>query len=252
MKFSLIIPAKNEEKRIVLPLLDYYNALQQRFGNGQFEIIIVVNNTTDRTVSLLKSLTSILRANEIKIFDIGNAESKGRSVLYGLKKAKGDIVGFTDADGSYKSQEVLKFYRKLVTSEADAIIPNRYSKKSVFTGHLPIMRKIYSRFFNLLVRFLLGLSHKDTQGGLKLFRKTAVKKVLPSVATFGWTFDVSILHQFKLHDYTVKESAIEWTHYDGGSVNFVNTASNIIRELYLLTVSHYTRKAPLELLSLKN
>lgn len=242
MKFSLIVPAKNEEKRIILPLLEYYGALHRRFGAKKFEIIIVVNNTTDNTVKVLKTIKNALKAAEIRIFDIGKAEAKGQAVVFGMRKAKGNVIGFTDADGSYKSHEILRMYRKLILSDADAVIPNRYLEKSVLVGSLPFARKIFSRVFNFTVRLLFGLPYRDTQGGLKLFTNKAVREMLPQLSTFGWACDVNMLVALRNCNFKIVESSISWTQESGSHLNFFKSGYAIVREVATLFVNQYIRR----------
>lgn len=248
MKFSLVIPAKNEEKRIILPLLEYYAALHRRFGSNKFEIIVVVNNTTDRTVDTLQTIKSILKTDEIRIFDIGTTESKGRAVVFGLRKAKGKIIGFTDADGSYNAQEVMKMYRKIIVNKADAVIANRYAKNSVLVGELPWKRKIFSRLFNTTIRTLFGVPFKDTQGGLKLFTKEAVLAMLPEVITFGWACDTNMILALRNNNMRILESPIEWSQQAGSHLSFFKSGYEIVREVWTLAVGQYVKR-PLVALS---
>ncbi len=252
MKFSLVIPAKNEEKRILLPLLDYYAALQRRFGPSQFEILIVVNNTTDQSVKTLNTIKKLLKAEEIRIFDIGKTESKGRAVVYGLKKAKGKVVGFTDADGSYNSHEVMRMYRKLIVSHADAVIPNRYSNESTLVGQLPFLRKVYSRIFNSIVRKLFGIKFKDTQGGLKLFTRNAIKQIIPQIVTFGWACDVNMLVALKNSGLSIVESPIEWTQQENSRLTILGSGVEIAREIWSLAAHQYVTKHLVALSLAKN
>ena len=251
MKFSLVIPAKNEEKRILLPLLEYYAALQQRFGSNNFEIIVVINNTTDKSAITLQSVKEILKATEIRIFDIGTTESKGRAVVYGLRKAKGNIIGFTDADGSYNAHEVMRMYRKLVLNKVDAIIPNRYLSESQLVGELPLARRVYSRIFNVTVRNLFGIPFTDTQGGLKLFTKKAVLTMLPQIITFGWACDVNMIVALRNSGMKVTETAIEWSQQAGSKLSFFLSGIEIFKEIWTLVVGQYLKR-PFALLASKN
>ncbi len=239
MKFSLIIPAKNEEKRIILPLLEYYAALHRRFGANKFEILVVVNNTSDNTVKVLRTIKRTLKANEIKIHNIGLAEAKGRAVIHGMYHAKGKYIGFTDADGSYSPREVLRLYRQLVLSQAEAIIPDRYSTKSHLIGALPLSRRIFSRIFNFTVKTLFMIKNNDTQGGLKIFRKKALKAILPEVSTFGWTFDLNVILALKNNNFTIFETPITWSQKEGSKLNPLGTLLTVAREVGKLAFKQY-------------
>lgn len=84
---SLILPTFNEEKR----LKDCLNSIKrQKYPPKKIELIIIDDESTDKTVEIAKSFGA-------KIFRNGSHNcERGRSI--GLKKAKGDLVLIIDAD----------------------------------------------------------------------------------------------------------------------------------------------------------
>ncbi len=82
---SVIIPAYNEEKYIEKTLKSI-----QKLDRKPDELIVVDSGSTDKTVKIARSLGAEILA--VKQRGIGLARNSG------LKKAKGDIVAFTDAD----------------------------------------------------------------------------------------------------------------------------------------------------------
>jgi len=87
---SIVIPAYNEEKTIV-PCLTALNKLKIA---QKYEVIVVNNNSTDKTVEVIKPFTNKLPLR------IVNETKKGRSPARraGFAVAKGDIIFSTDAD----------------------------------------------------------------------------------------------------------------------------------------------------------
>lgn len=203
MKLSIIIPAYNEEKRIE-PLL---RALPTYFKNDA-EIIIVINNTTDRTEDVVKKVMKDYKS--ISYFVIPKNKGKGESVIEGFKKAKGEYVCFIDADSSADTTQLNKLYQELQHSDYAGIIGSRWIKGAKITKYQPLPRIIASRGYNLLVRILLGLPYKDTQCGLKIFRKEPIQKIMNEITPTNAEFDVSLLYTLHKHGYKVKESPIIW------------------------------------------
>jgi len=95
--FSIIIPTYNAQETIIRAL---QSCLNQTYQN--FEIIVVDDNSTDKTVELIKKLNS----KKIKIIQL--AVNSGPSIARNTawEQAKGDYIAFLDADDVW-------FHRKL-------------------------------------------------------------------------------------------------------------------------------------------
>jgi glycosyltransferase involved in cell wall biosynthesis len=87
---SVVIPAYNEEKMIGSCL----HAFEHQTSSEKFEIILVNNNCTDKTVEIAKSFKGKL---DIKIM-VEKEKGRGPARKKGFEQAKGDILFSTDAD----------------------------------------------------------------------------------------------------------------------------------------------------------
>lgn len=87
---SVVIPAYNEEKNIKNCL----EAFLQQKTNYKFEIILVDNNSTDKTVEIAKEFENKLPLQIIKETKKGRGPARKK----GFDEAKGDIILSTDAD----------------------------------------------------------------------------------------------------------------------------------------------------------
>lgn len=86
--FSVIIPAFNEEKTISQTL---ESVLKQNFPRRQYEIIVVNNNSTDKTAAIVKKFPAVKLIYEPK-------QGYVYALKRGAKEASGEILVFTDAD----------------------------------------------------------------------------------------------------------------------------------------------------------
>lgn len=114
---SIIVPAYNAQKTIYKCILSLIN---QNFPKDQFEVIIVDNNSTDKTAEIIKSFSSVRYSNE---------SIQGRSYTrnHGARIAKGNIFAFIDAD-VYLDPDWLKnlvsnFNKKSIGGGQGRIIP---------------------------------------------------------------------------------------------------------------------------------
>jgi len=87
---SVVIPAYNEEKRVKACL----SALSNQDYEGDFEVVFVDNNSTDKTVEKARAYKNKLNLRIIKEKRQGRGPARAR----GFDEAKGDIVFATDVD----------------------------------------------------------------------------------------------------------------------------------------------------------
>ena len=227
LSLSLIIPAYNEEKRLLPVLQNYYDYLKKNFK--EFELIIVPNNCSDNTPKIAQEFSK--KNKNVKVIVISNFVGKGGAVLEGFKSAQNELIGFVDADESVATKE----FSKLVSGiqKFDSAIASRALKESVIPKKQPLLRQIEGRFFRILVNVLFGFNISDTQCGAKLFKKQAIKKILPQIKIKGWSFDVNILWELKKNNYSIKEVPIEWINDENTKLT-ARDAFKMLKELFML------------------
>lgn len=92
--FSIIVPVKNEEK-VLGRLLDALSQL--KYPADKKEIIVVEDGSTDRTVDICLEYARKHDTN-MKILPKSFSNGKPSALNYGIKHAKGEIIGIFDAD----------------------------------------------------------------------------------------------------------------------------------------------------------
>lgn len=209
VKLSIVIPAFNEEKRIGSTLFDYLTF----YHNRQTEIIVVLNGCTDKTEEVVKDYQKKF-PGILQYLNIKESIGKGGAVQQGFKAAKGDLIGFVDADMATSAKE----FQKLVDNinQADGVVASRWQKNSVIINR-PWPRKIISKAFVVLVKLLFHMPFTDTQCGAKLFKKEPLLKILPKLRETGMAFDVELLYAFYTAGYEIKEVATMWVDQPGSA-----------------------------------
>ncbi|MFH0835983.1 MAG: glycosyltransferase, partial [Candidatus Micrarchaeota archaeon] len=175
--------------------------------------------------------------NRLKLLAFERRQGKGGALALAFPYAKGDVLIY-DADGATPVGETSKVIE--AARYSDVVIGSRYCLGSRVFG-LSKKRRFAARFFNLLVRFLFGLSVCDTQCGFKLVKKKAVGILAPLLTARGFVWDVELLWQAKRHGLKIKEVGVEWHHCKGGpleSGGVVKTAFKMMRGLLVLRFSH--------------
>lgn len=204
MKLSIIIPAYNEETRIAKTLENYTSFFNKTLKD--YEIIVVLNGCVDNTFEIVSKISK--KNKTLNVLEFKEKIGKGSAIKQGFKIAKGDLIGFVDADSSTSPEEFLKLYNNI--SDYDGIIASRWMKGSVISKKQPFLRIIFGRVFNFIVNILFGFHYKDTQCGAKLFKKNAVEKIIDNIGLTKWAFDIDVLYLMKRNKFRIIEFPTTW------------------------------------------
>ncbi len=217
MKISIIIPAYNEEKRIK-KTLEAYSLVFEKLRKSKsfdYEIIIVINNTTDKTLDIVKKFKNE-RVSYLNLKQGG----KGYATIEGFKEAlkrKNDLIGFVDADMSTSPQEYVRLAKNI--GKFDGIIASRYLPGAKVSPKPTIKRIIASRIYNFWIRWLFFMPYRDTQCGAKIFKRDAIKAVAPHLINTKWAFDVDLLYNLNKSGKKVKEMPTVWKDSEYSKIN---------------------------------
>ena len=204
-KFSIIIPAYNEEKRIKPVLEDIVDYITQ--NNLDWEIILAIDGN-DGTEDLVKHF--LPSYNNIRIVKASGRSGKGGSIKRSLNFVKSEFVILMDADNSIPFSTMIKNLHLI--DEFDCIIFSRYTASM---NEIPPVRRIISRGFNWLLRLSLDLNIRDTQSGYKIIRTKPFKKAMREVSVTNTFFDVAMLYHMSGDNVRIKEIEVHYDHMEG-------------------------------------
>ena len=153
--FSLIVPAKNEEK--VLPrLLD--RLVSQQYDKSKYEIIVVEDSSTDGTLEVCRKYErSYANVKCLSLPKPNVVNGKARGINEALKVAKGEVIGVFDAD-SVPSLDVLSVVAPFFANGSVAVqvkVQPINVRESVIARLASVEELLYE--YTLLGRSRLGL-----------------------------------------------------------------------------------------------
>src|SRR3990167_8123721 len=183
---SVIVPVYKKQKTIKTELQDLSEVLSRT--NYKYEIIAVVDGT-----SLDNSYEEAQKTNssKIKIYGYKNNYGKGQAVRYGMQKAKGDVITFIDSGGDINPQGIIMLLEHMKWYNAQIVVGSKLHSASKV--NYPLKRKILTYGYYLFVKLLFGLKIRDTQTGLKAYKREVLEKVLPRLVVKRFAFDIEIL-----------------------------------------------------------
>jgi len=163
-KISVVMPAYNEEKAI-------YGVVKNFSKPYVDEIIVVDNNSTDKTAALASKAGAKVLSEKKQGYDF--------AVLKGLKKAKGDIIIITESEGTFVGADM----KKLLTyiDDADMVLGTRTCKELVDKD---ANMGIFLRWGNIFVAKVLqlvygGMRLTDVGCTFRVIKKKPLKKIIP-------------------------------------------------------------------------
>jgi len=182
---SIIVPAYKQEKSIKQDLENIVDTMRQT--RWRFEVIVVVDGFSDNTYGIAKAMEN----KSLRVYGYETNKGKGYAIRYGMARADGDYISFIDAGMDINPNGISMLLEHMEWYGADIIVGSK--KHPVSIVKYPFIRKVYSWAYHTLVRLLFGLNVKDTQTGLKVFKREVLEKVLPRLLIKEFAFDVELL-----------------------------------------------------------
>lgn len=235
---SIVIPAYNQEKTIISDIRNVNNTLQTL--GYKYEVIVVNDGSTDSTFR--KALT--LKSYKIKIIGYEHNQGKGHAIRFGMMQAKGDIIGFIDSGRDIHPNGLSMLLSHMEWYNADIIVGSKLH--SVSKVNYPLARKILSWGYRLLTRILFGFRIRDTQVGMKFFKRKVIKDVLPRLLVKKYALDIEILAvAYRLGYRRIYEAPVQ-IKFKGNTITSWNVWETILNMLwdtlavfYRLKILHY-------------
>jgi glycosyltransferase involved in cell wall biosynthesis len=200
IELSLVLPAYNEGSSIEVSL----DALDRVVKDTKlrYEILVVDDGSTDST--RLNATRYAGRNGHVRVISYDRNVGKGHAVKTGFMQANGDAVVFVDSDLEIDLGTISGYLGAL--RHGDIVIASKWHPESIV--EMPLIRRILSHSFNVLVRLMTGANLRDTQAGLKAMKKSAFKDIFPRLSVKRYAFDVELLAVANLYGLEVVEMPV--------------------------------------------
>jgi len=232
-KVSVIMPAYNVAGKIVDTIRLTTKHLKQ---NGyRYEMVIVDDGSTDDTFTE----ATRLRDPHIRVVGYERNRGKGYAVRFGSRLVSGDFVVVMDSDGNITPDLIVRYIGAL--KDHDIAIASKWHPESRVST--PLMRRILSHSFHVLVVLLTGVRVSDTQCGFKVFRSGAFAKLISLLAVKHYAFDVEVLTVARLMNLRIAELPVRLrlsSHFSAKKV--VRVLVDLLGISYRLHVIHWYQK----------
>jgi glycosyltransferase involved in cell wall biosynthesis len=185
-ELSVVVPVFNQGKAIEGNLEVIRTCLEEALGDA-FELIVVSDGSVDETEERMLRA----RSDRVRTMHYDRNLGKGYAVKTGALEARGRWIAFIDADLDLNPSRLAEFLRVAKEDDLDfAIGSKRHPQSHVY---YPRSRRIASWLYQQLVFLLFQLDVRDTQVGIKLFRREIAEQVLPLLLVKRFAFDLELL-----------------------------------------------------------
>ncbi|MBU1031783.1 glycosyltransferase, partial [Patescibacteria group bacterium] len=184
---TIIVPCYKQEQTIVKDLLRIKKVLDKL--RYPAELICVVDGKIDKTFERASKFAK--KYENVKVIGYETNRGKGYAVRFGMAESSGDIIGFIDAGMDLNPNGLSMLLEHFEWYDADIIVGSK--RHPVSKVDYPWQRRILSMGYQFLVWLLFGLKIRDTQVGMKFFRRRILEKVLPRLLVKRFAFDVEML-----------------------------------------------------------
>ncbi len=194
----IVVPTYNEVENLglLVPQL-----LEQ---DPRIEVLVVDDSSPDGTGKLADELAS---ANS-RVHVLHRAAKQGLGPAYraGIRRALdlgAELVVQMDADFSHPPETLASMLQEI--ENYDVVMGSRYIH-GITVVNWPIERILISYFGNAYTRAVTGLRVRDTTGGFRCMRRSAIEAIeFERIRSNGYAFQIEMNYRFQVHGARVKE-----------------------------------------------
>lgn len=169
---SVVIPALNEEDGIadiVQRVLSVAPKLKD-VGVADLEIVVVDDGSKDRTGEIAAGFPGV------RVVRHPVNRGYGAAIKSGFASARGDLLAFLDADGTYPPEYFADLCQAVLAGGADVVVGSR---RSGAASEMPLVRQVGNLIWSSLVSVIGNQRVADPASGMRVLRQTALERLYP-------------------------------------------------------------------------
>ncbi|KAF9299558.1 dolichol-P-mannose synthesis [Linnemannia elongata] len=221
-KYSVLLPTYNERDN--LPIIIWLLTKTFHENNIDYEIIVIDDNSPDKTLEVAQELQKIYGENRIVLRPRAGKLGLGTAYVHGIQHATGDFIFILDADMSHHPKFIPEMIRLQQSKNLDVVTGTRYAgnggvygwdlkRKVIRQGsmdelHISMVTLVFSRGANFLASVLLRPGVSDLTGSFRLYKKEVLTQLINSCISKGYVFQMEMMVRARQFNYTIGEVPI--------------------------------------------
>lgn len=184
----VIIPTYNEIENVDAMIRKVFSL------EKEFDILIIDDGSPDGTADVVKKLQQEF-PGKLHLEQRKGKLGLGTAYIHGFKwSLKNDykFIFEMDCDFSHNPEDLVKLYNACAVDGADLSIGSRYIK-GVNVVNWPMGRVLMSYYASAYVRFITGMSIRDTTSGFKCYTRKVIETInLDAIKFKGYAFQIEM------------------------------------------------------------
>ena len=185
---TVVVPVYNGGDEIVDNIGVIRRAVTAGRADDDVEVVVVSDGSIDGTDERLLAARSDV---EMRVIHYDRNLGKGYAVKLGALASAGHWIAIVDADLDLDPAAIPSYLETAMRDGLDFAIGSKRHPDSVV--HYPNSRRVASWCYQQLNRLLFRLEVRDTQVGLKVFRREVAEEVIPLLLVKQFAFDLELL-----------------------------------------------------------
>jgi hypothetical protein len=172
---SVVIPAYNEENGIaeIVNRVLAVEADLQKVGIAKLELLVVDDGSKDGTAKITEDISK--EHSTVRLIKHATNKGYGAALKTGFSSARGELIGFLDADGTYPPEYFPQLCEEAING-SDLVVGSRMSGSE---SMMPATRRVGNFFFANLLSFLGRQKISDSASGMRVFKREVLERVYP-------------------------------------------------------------------------
>ena len=224
-KVIVVMPAYNAEKTLTVTYKDIPKDVID-------EIILVDDNSTDKTVDVAKSLGITVIKHKINTGYGGNQKTCYREAL----KRGADIVVMLHPDYQYDSTLTDELIRPIKSGRFDIMFGSRIrTRKEAIDGGMPKVKYFLNRIVSLLENVVLGVNFTEHLSGFRAYSAKVLQTLPLEKFSNDFVFDQQLMIAAILHNFRVAEYPVPVRYfYEASSIKYRKGTIFLLQTFYTL------------------
>ncbi|MDC1200501.1 glycosyltransferase [Pelagibacteraceae bacterium] len=218
---SIVLCTYNEEKHVQKTILKILSVFPEA------EIVIVDDNSSDQTISIIKKLD----LKNIKLIVRKKVRGLASAFLVGMFNASRKYIGWIDTNMDYVIDEFKQAEKILNNNTYDLVLLSRYVEGG--KDDRVFIRVFFSKVLNFICRNFFNSKIKDFSSGIFLMNKKILKEVVPLGYGYGEFFIEFIV---RISDCKFRIIEIPFTQHADLPDNNSKTSPNLYQFLRLSVI----------------